>query len=102
MYRIVVYDEKWIVYDNLRRKRSWKQAYEYTEAIASAGLYSVKVLLQLWWNFKGIIDVELLPASKTISCKEILRPTHQSHQVVIQEKRPILLNWKYVTFRHNK
>lgn len=40
---------------------------ETKEPVAKASLHPMKVLPSVWWNRRGIIHFELLPASETIN-----------------------------------
>lgn len=98
--RIVTGDEKWILYNNVVRKRTWKEAGENAEIIAKSGLHPMKVLLSVWWDCRGIIFFELLPRGETITtdkyCEQLTRLN-----VELQEKRPILVNRKGVIFHQD-
>ncbi|GFV77017.1 mariner transposase [Trichonephila clavipes] len=59
--RMVTGDEKWVTYDNIMRKRSWSKRGEAAQTVAKPGLTSRKVLLCIWWDWKGIIYYELPP-----------------------------------------
>lgn len=65
--RLVTGDEKWILYNNIQRKRTWKQANEHGEPMEKTNLHPQKVMLSVWWDCKGIIYFELLPAGQTIN-----------------------------------
>ncbi|GFX61239.1 putative DD34D transposase [Trichonephila clavipes] len=58
--RLVTGDEKWVTYDNIVRKRSWSKRGESAQTVAKPGLTARKVLLCTWWDWKGIINYELL------------------------------------------
>ncbi|GFW83015.1 mariner transposase [Trichonephila clavipes] len=59
--RMVTEDEKWVTYNNIGRKRPWSKRGEAAQTVAKPGLTSRKVLLCIWWDWKGIIYYELLP-----------------------------------------
>ncbi|GFV28769.1 mariner transposase [Trichonephila clavipes] len=59
--RMVTGDEKCVTYDNIVQKRSWSKRGEAAQMVAKPGLTSRKVLLCIWWDWKGIIYYELLP-----------------------------------------
>lgn len=65
--RIVTGDEKWVTYDNVKRKRSWSKADEAAQTVAKPGLTARKVLLCVWWDWKGIIHYELLRYGQTLN-----------------------------------
>ncbi|XP_018349831.1 PREDICTED: histone-lysine N-methyltransferase SETMAR-like [Trachymyrmex septentrionalis] len=64
--RIITGDEKWIIYNNVERKRSWSKRGEPPSTTPKAGLHPKKVMLCIWWNWKGIVYYELLPNNETI------------------------------------
>jgi [histone H3]-lysine36 N-dimethyltransferase SETMAR len=53
--RLVTGDEKWILYNNIQRKRTWKQAHEGAEPVSKGGLHAMKALLCIWWDIRGVI-----------------------------------------------
>ena len=52
---IITGDEKWVVYNNVKRKRSWSKKDEPTQSTSKADIHQKKVMLSVWWDFKGII-----------------------------------------------
>jgi len=57
--QVVTGDEKWIIYNNVERKRSWRKR---NGPPLKAGLHPKKVkVLCVWWDWKGILYYELLP-----------------------------------------
>ncbi|GFV65234.1 histone-lysine N-methyltransferase SETMAR [Trichonephila clavipes] len=59
--RMVTGDKKRVTYYNIVRKRSWSKCGEAAQTVAKPGLSARKVLLYIWWNWKGIIYYQLLP-----------------------------------------
>lgn len=53
--RIITGDEKWVVYNNVKRKRSWSIKDEPAQTISKADIHQKKVMLSVWWDFKGIV-----------------------------------------------
>jgi len=53
--RIITGDEKWVVYNNVKRKRSWSKKDELTQSTSKADIHQKKVMLSVWWDFKGIV-----------------------------------------------
>ena len=43
--RVITGDEKWIMYHNINRKRSWKYGSEQAESLAKAELHPMKIFL---------------------------------------------------------
>ncbi|KAL0852079.1 hypothetical protein ABMA28_000324 [Loxostege sticticalis] len=97
--KLITGDEKWITYDKNVRKRSWSKAGQASQTVAKPGLTSNKVMLCLWWDWKGIIHYELLPPGRTIDselyCEQLMRLKQE-----VERKRPELINRRGVVF-HN-
>ena len=98
--RLVTGDEKWILYNNVQRKRTWKKAGEGAAPVAKAGLHPLKVLLCVWWDCRGIIHFEFLERGETITaakyCEQLIRL-----DAAIREKRPALANRRGIIFHHD-
>ncbi|GFX99641.1 histone-lysine N-methyltransferase SETMAR [Trichonephila clavipes] len=87
---IVTEDEKWVTYDNIVRKRSWSKRGEAAQMVARPGLTSKKVLLCIWWNWKGIIHYEFL------YCQQL-----DLSKLAIDQKRPEFANRRGVMFHQD-
>ncbi|GFW13112.1 mariner transposase [Trichonephila clavipes] len=53
--RIETGDEKWHIYDNIVRKRSWSKRGEAAQTVVKPGIVARKVLLCIWLDWGGII-----------------------------------------------
>ena len=53
--RIITGDEKWVVYDNGVRKRSWNKRDEPAQTTSKADIHQKKVMLSVLLDFKGIV-----------------------------------------------
>jgi histone-lysine N-methyltransferase SETMAR len=97
---IVTGDKNWIVYNNVKRKRSWGSQTERPLSIPKAELHQKKVMLCIWWDWKGILYYDLLPRNKTINsdayCSQLDRP-----KAAIDQKHSELVNRKGVVFHHD-
>ena len=75
--RMITGDEKWITYDNNVRKRSWSKPGEASQTVAKPVLTPRKVMLSVWWDWKGIVYHELLEPGETINltlcCQQLMR-----------------------------
>ena len=65
--RMITGNEKWITYDNNVRKRLWSKPGEASQTGAKPVLTPRKVMLSVWWDWKGIVHHELLEAGQTIN-----------------------------------
>jgi len=89
-------DEKWVTYNNVKRKRSWSNRGELAQT-AKPGLTARKILLCVWWDWQGIIYYELLPYGQTLNsdlyCQQLDRLKE-----AISQKRPALANRRGIVF----
>ena len=98
--RLITGDEKWMKYENVRRKRSWLKCGEVTQTTAKLALTASKVELSVWWDWKGIVYYEILEPGQTVDsviyCQRltILREA-------IKNKHPELVNRKGVVFHRD-
>ena len=98
--RMITGDEKWVVYNNIERKRSWSRPGEPAQTTSKAGIHQKKVLLSVWWDYKGIVYFELLPPNRTINSVVYIEQLTKLNNAV-EEKRPELINRKGVVFHHD-
>ena len=50
LHQIVIGDEKWIRYDNLKRKKSWVRPDESPTPKHIYNIHGKKVMLCIWWD----------------------------------------------------
>lgn len=98
--RIVTGDEKWVLYLNLKRRPQWLNKGDTPQPTPKPDLHPKKVMLSIWWNFKGIIHFELLPANQTITSEVYCAQLERLSQV-LKEKEPALVNRKGVILHHD-
>lgn len=98
--QIVTSDEKWIVYDNVKRKKQWLSKTAVPVPTPKPGLTLRKVLLCVWWDIRGIIYYELLKPGDTVTaavyCEQLERMNEK-----LKVKRPDLVNRKGVILLHD-
>lgn len=98
--RIITGDEKWVQYKNVTRKRSWGKANETPLTTPKADLHPRKVLLSVWWDFKGIVHYELLPRNQTINSEKYSSQLADL-KAAIDAKRPELAKRMGVVLHHD-
>ncbi|GFW28851.1 mariner Mos1 transposase [Trichonephila clavipes] len=89
---MVTGDEKWVIYDNIVRKQSCSKR---GEAAHKPGLTARKVLLYIWWDWKGTLYYELLPYGQTLNSDLYCQQLY-SLKLTIDHERPELANRKGV------
>ncbi|XP_006145801.1 histone-lysine N-methyltransferase SETMAR-like [Tupaia chinensis] len=98
--RLIIGDEKWIVYNSVVRKRSWSQRDDSPQTTSEVDIHKRKVMLSVWWDFKGVVFFELLPRNQTTNSTVYCRQLDSLNESIFQ-KRPELVNRKGVVFHHN-
>lgn len=98
--RLITGDEKWIVYDNVVRQRSWGKAGTEPGTFAKAQLTPNKVMLSIWWDCKGVVYYELLGKNETVDSDKYCQQL-ECLKAAIAEKRPALANRRGVVFQHD-
>ena len=66
-HRIVIGDEKWIHYDNPKRKKSYVKPGQPAKSTAKLNIHGAKVMLCIWWDQNGVLYYELLKPGETIN-----------------------------------
>ena len=98
--KLITGDESWILYDNTARKRSWSSRDKCPPTGARPGLHPKKVLLSIWWDWKGILYYELLPEGQTINSEKYCTQLEKLKEAIIT-KRPEVMNRRGVVFHHD-
>lgn len=98
--RILTADEKWILYDNVRRCYQWVDPDDAPGLTEKPGLHPKKILLCIWWTTSGIVHYELLKAGQTITASVYCSQLEKVQQV-LKKKQPSLVNRKRVAYLHD-
>ena len=93
-------DEKRILYNNVEWKRSWGKLNEPPPTTPKACLHPKKVMLCIWWDWKGVLYYELLPENQTINSNKYCSQLDQL-KAALDEKRPELANRKCIIFHQD-
>ena len=67
LHRVVTGDEKWIHYDNLKKKKSWGPPGHASTSTAKPNIHGKKLMLCIWWDQLGVVYYELLKPNETIT-----------------------------------
>ena len=64
------------------------------------GLHPKKVMLCVWWDWKGVLYYELLPENQMINSNKYCSQLDQL-KVALDEKLPELVNRKHIIFHQD-
>ena len=87
LHRIVTGDEKWIYFENPKRKKSWVDPGQPSTSSSRPDRFGRKTMLCVWWDQQGVVYYELLKPGETVNA-------YRYHQQLIKlnsalrEKRP--------------
>jgi len=87
LHRIVTGDEKWIHYDNPKRRKSWGKPGHASTSTAKPNIHEKKLMLCIWWDQLGVVYYELLNPSETIT-GNLYRTQLMRLSRALKEKRP--------------
>ena len=65
-----------------------------------SNIHQKKIMLSVWWNWKGVVYFELLSRNQTINTNVYCQQLDKLNTVV-NEKRPELINRKVVIFHQD-
>ncbi|XP_066159070.1 uncharacterized protein [Euwallacea fornicatus] len=87
LHNIITGDEKWILYDNPKRRKTWVDPGQTSTSVAKPNIHAKKILLCVWWDCKGVIYYELLKPGQTVTADR-----YQTQMIklsdALEEKRP--------------
>lgn len=87
LYKIVTGDEKWVYYENPKRKKEWLDPGQPSTSTPKRNLHGKKVMLCIWWDMKGVLYYELLEPGETVTADRYSRQLSHLDEV-LEEKRP--------------
>lgn len=87
LHKIVTGDEKWIYLENPKNKKQWLDPDQAAQQTPKLDYYGKKVLLCIWWDFKGIVYYELLNQGQTINATRYSQQLRRLNQE-LDLKRP--------------
>ncbi|XP_025161357.1 histone-lysine N-methyltransferase SETMAR-like [Harpegnathos saltator] len=92
--RMVTGDENWFVYNDVTREIIWGHSSDLPLIPWKVGLHPKKIMLFVWWDFKGIIYHELLP-SELARRKGVVfhHGNARSHKSLTTQNKLFQLGW---------
>ena len=64
--RVVTCDEKWVLYVNSKSRKQWVDKDEIPQPVPKAGLHPKKIMISVWWNYRGLLHFEFLQRNATM------------------------------------
>ncbi|GFV00359.1 histone-lysine N-methyltransferase SETMAR [Trichonephila clavipes] len=92
--------EKWVLYDNPKRKRQWLSPNESPRRTTKPGLHPKKALLCVWWGIRGIVHFEVLKPGETVNSDLYCEQLDRLNQSLI-ENYPAIINRRGVVLQHD-
>ena len=86
LHCIVTGDEKWLHYDNLKRRRSWGKTGHNPTPAAKPNIHRSNLLLLIWWEQMSVVHYEQL---KPTNHGWSLSITVDTFEPSIEEKQPL-------------
>ena len=96
---LVTGDEKWVLYANIAPKRQWIRQSKELIPTLKPELHPKKVMLSVWWDFKGVLYWELLPTNTTVTAEVYIAQLEKLKKSQIEIKPPVLK--KYISESQN-
>jgi len=67
LHKIIIGDEKCIIYDNPKHRKSLVDPGQPLISTPKPNIHAKKVLLCIWWDWEGVLYYELLQPDETIT-----------------------------------
>ena len=87
LHGIVTGDEKWIYFENPKRKKSWVSLGQPSTSTAKPDRFGKKRMLCVWWDQKGVVYHELLKPGETVNTDRYRQQIINLNDALM-EKRP--------------
>ena len=97
--QIVTGNEKQIPYNNVEQKGSWGKWNEQPSTTPKAGLHPKKVMLCIWWDWKGVLYEKLFLENQTINSSKYCSQLDQLKAAL--EKHTELVSRKHIIFHED-
>jgi len=85
--KIIIGDEKWILYDNSKHRKSWVDLDQPATSTPKPNIHAREVLLYIWWDWKSVLYYELLQLGETIMA-DCYQQQLTNLSEALEEKRP--------------
>lgn len=100
LHRIVTGDEKWVYYENPKRKAAYVDPGQPGPSQPKRDIHCQKVMLCIWWDQKGVVYYELLNPDETVTADRYRRQLSNLARA-LNEKRPAIARKSYKVLFHD-
>jgi len=98
--RIVTGDEKWVYYENPKRKAAYVDRGEPGQSQSKRDIHCQKLMLCIWWDHKGVVYYELLKPNETVTADRYRRQLNELAKK-LNEKRPLIARKHHKVLFHD-
>ena len=101
LHPIVTDDEKWIHYDNPKRKISYVKPGQPAKSTAKPNIHGAKVMPCIWWDQKGVLYYELLKPGGTINGERYRRQLIRMNRAISEKPPEYAIRHEAIIFNHD-
>jgi [histone H3]-lysine36 N-dimethyltransferase SETMAR len=101
LHRMVTGDEKWIHYDNPKRKKSYTKRGKPAKSTPKPNIHGAKVMLCIWWDQKGVLYYELLKPGETINGDRYRQQLIKLNAAIKQKRPEYATRHESIIFHHD-
>lgn len=94
-------DEKWIYFDNPKRKKSWVDPGQPSASKPKRNIHGHKTLLCVWWDQEGVLYYELLGPNETVTADRYKQQLCRLSDELMQKRLSVANNRRKVILLHD-
>ena len=80
LYRIVMEDEKWCLYINMKQRKEWIALGDVPKPRVKPDLHPRKTMICIWWNWEGMVHWKMLKNNATVNKELYIAQLHIKHK----------------------
>ena len=98
--QIVMDNEKWILYSNVEWIKLWSKWNEPPPTTPKSGLHPKKVVVYIWWDWKGVLYYDLLLEIQKINsnkhCSQLdqLKASYNKKYLELLNRKFLIFHWE--------
>ncbi len=91
LWKIATSDEKYILYENPKRKKSWVDPGPSSASTPKQNIHLKKIILCIWWDMMGVLYYGLLKTGQTVTAERYSRQLNKLSEELDRKKLENLL-----------